>query len=161
MTELPPLREVIARHGLSARIGRLADVPAARACGIHDQIHPQPLRLGPQRRLRQRRATDVAETDEEDGSHGWVRCCAGLMRDRVWGLGPGLPVTPRFERRRPAGSSHAVQGFDDLLARAFGFRPEKQGIDMDQAFLAIVLNLHTRCLRLGGQQVGVRVGDVV
>jgi hypothetical protein len=72
---LPPLiagdiDPMPARHGLSARIGRLSDVPAARACGIHDQIHPQPLRLSPQRRLRQRRATDVAETDEEDGGHG-------------------------------------------------------------------------------------------
>jgi len=55
------------RDGDGPLIRRLARMPVPRACGIDDQIEPPPRRLGPQGTLGERRATDVAEADEEEG----------------------------------------------------------------------------------------------
>ena len=51
--------------GDGAAVGRLARMPVAGAGGVDDEVEAEPLRLGPQRALGERRATDVAEADEQ------------------------------------------------------------------------------------------------
>ena len=60
------------RGRLRPRVRRLARMPVPGPGGIDDQIEPEPLRLGAQGGLGERRATDVAEADEEDGGHGVI-----------------------------------------------------------------------------------------
>ncbi|MNW04085.1 hypothetical protein D3C71_2001180 [compost metagenome] len=57
---------VLARHGLGARIGRRADVPIAGPGRIDNDVQLQAPGLFAEGDLGQRRATDVAEADEED-----------------------------------------------------------------------------------------------
>jgi len=70
---------MFARHGLGARIGRMADMPVPRAGGLDDQVEPQALGLGAEGGLGEGGATDVAEADEEDGGHGEPLSVPGLV----------------------------------------------------------------------------------
>lgn len=47
-------------------VRRMADMPVPGAGGIHLRFDPDPLRLRTEGRLRQRRAADIAQADEED-----------------------------------------------------------------------------------------------
>ena len=60
---------IFARHGLGARIGRMADMPVPRAGGLDDQVEAETFGLGAEGGLGEGGATDVAEADEEDGGH--------------------------------------------------------------------------------------------
>ena len=71
---------MFARHGLGARIGRMADMPVPRAGGVDDQVETQALSLGAEGGLGEGGATDVAEADEEDGGHGGNQSCGCGLR---------------------------------------------------------------------------------
>lgn len=51
---------------LRAPVGRITDMPVPRPGGIGLDIEPKTLRLGTERALRQRRATDISKTDEKN-----------------------------------------------------------------------------------------------
>ena len=58
--QMPDLAPVAPRGGDGAGVRRLAGVPAARPRRIRFGVEPQPLGLGPERRLGERRAADIA-----------------------------------------------------------------------------------------------------
>ena len=76
------------RFGLGVRIGRLADVPVARAGGVGRDLAAKPVALDEvaEDAFRRRRATNIAETDEQNLDHTGppYRSCAeyGVRRER-------------------------------------------------------------------------------
>src|SRR3546814_20018738 len=78
------------RHGRGAAIRRMADVPCARPGGIDIDIQPTPPRFPAERRLGERGATNVAETDEQHGlDHRADPYCWAITP-----LSPGPPYAP-------------------------------------------------------------------
>ena len=61
------------RRRLRPRVRRLARMPVPGPGGIDHQVETESLRLGAQGGLGERRATDVAEADEEDGGHNGLQ----------------------------------------------------------------------------------------
>jgi hypothetical protein len=57
---------VLEGDGGGARIGRAADMPVAGAGAVHFDVEPLPFGLGAEGGFGERRAADVAETDEQD-----------------------------------------------------------------------------------------------